>query len=674
MQLRNWIVSVAGLLVTAFPFNGQDNAKLVTLTKSQHQRLPLAQDVQRVAVGDPEIISAEPIGSRELLILGKGWGRTSLIVWYLSGEVEERVVLVKRDLSTLEAALHDVHPNIRVDVAPDRDAIVLLGTVPDAGFSQAAESVARNYLNAASTAGQRGARGQQPVPLIANAEPASPGSPVAAETVRLTATAPLTPVGSVINLLRLETLPELLEDRVQRAVQTVGGADIGVRRIQRTQFRDDAKDVFVMDGRIATQVALTRALTLAAQVLTGRTASEDDIRVVADESGALVPRNQNLQTSAGSGGGGGGGGAAGGLFGGGGGSSNQLGRLSNLVGRNIARAKVVEAADGRLLSFLEVRDLPQIRVSIKLYEVNRTKLRTYNPNTALLTSEFQQPSLNPALAAGAVQGGQAPRVGGGGRTTVQNVLAFLGGTLSNQMQFTSPHFAVDQVFTLLERAGIAKSLSSPSITVLSGEQATFQVGGEIPIPEAFAPIFGTGQTGAATGLAAGVFSFVSFRPFGIQLGVRPLIGDDDKITLDVTPQVITPSAELTSQIRESTGTNPLTTAFQNRSMRTSARLDDGQTLIVGGLLTRSTQERQAGPPGLKDAPGLGWLFKSFERADEGLELVLVVNPAIMRDPVPDVPLWQYAGQDELIEEVSKLVRKPGLHDNPNQPSALKENN
>lgn len=638
----------------------------VAIAKSQHHRMPVTGEIQRLAVGDPDIVSAEPITDRELLILGKGFGRTSVIVWFRDGRIGEYLFIVKRDLSVLENALRRVHPDIDVESAPDRDAVVLTGTVPDYQTSQAAEGIARNYLEAGIGARTRAAQ-QQPAPVVANPTAPSPEG-LASEIVRLATAAPSRPTSAVINLLRLEKLPETIESRLETAIRAAGAAKIKVRRVLRGTLRDDAKDVFVLEGTAPNQVALTRSVALAAQVLTGRTASEDDIRVIADESGALVPRNLNLRSASAAGGGGGGAGGGGGGFTPGSASGNvglQPGRLFNQIGRNLARAKAIEAADGRLISFVQVVDLPQVRVDIKLYEVNRTKLRNYNPNTVFLGSQFRTIGLNPAAAARTVQepqqrdqGPSMPRVGDGGRTTVQDVFAFLGGTLSNQMQFASPHFAVDQVMTLLERDGIAKSLSSPSLTVLSGEQALFQVGGEIPIPEAFAPFFGTVAAGGgdgAAGAAPGLYSFVVFRPFGIQLGVRPLIGEDDKLTIDVVPSILNPSAELTTQIRQSTGTNPLTTAFESRALRTSARLDDGQALIIGGLLTRQNQERNAGTPRLKDAPGLGWLFKSFERTDEGLELVLVVNPAILRDPVPGVPVWQFGGTEELIQQVTALI-------------------
>ena len=188
----------------------------------------------------------------------------------------------------------------------------------------------------------------------------------------------------------------------------------------------------------------------------------------------------------------------------------------------------------------------------------------------LATSSFRQPSLNPAQSATTVQGDQAARVGSAG-AAIQNVLSFLDGGLLNQLQYSGNGLAIDAAMSLLEREGIAQTLSSPSLTVLSGEIAQVQVGGEIPVPSAFAPAFGTTQTAGGAGqqtagVTPGVFSSVDFVPFGVQLQIRPLVGDDDTITLDVQPMIVTPDSVLTDAIRQSTGTAVATTAFQTRAL------------------------------------------------------------------------------------------------------------
>lgn len=635
------------------------------IIKSQHRRLTFPLEIKRIAVGDTEILSAELITSREVLALGRETGTTTLILWFENGSSREYLFSVRRDLSVLERALKLVSPSIEVESAPDRDAIVLTGRVPDVLVSQTAEAIARNYLDASN--GRRGAAeplvaappaasdagGAPAVTPGAGAQsapsaPQAPGAPSQPATVQLQGAVP--PSGTIINLIQLDTLPPSPEQKIQSAIEAIGGHNVSVRRILRGNVRDDSTDTLVLEGRVPNQIALVRVLTLAARLFAGQTITAQDIRVLADEGGALAEQMQSQATQSQLGGG-----ATSSLFGGARGT-----RLSNQVRTNLGRAKAIEAAGGRILSFIEVTDLPQIRVDIRLVEVNRSKLRTLDPNAALMLSSFRQPSLNPAQSATMVQSDQAARVGSAG-AAIQNVLSFLNGGLLNQFQYSGGHAAIDAALSLLERQGIAQSLSSPSLTVLSGESAQVQIGGEVPVPTAFAPAFGGGAAGGTGAAAAtpGVFSSVEFVPFGVQLQIRPLVGDDDTITLDVQPLVVTPDALLTNTIRQSTGASVPTTAFQTRALRTSARLQDGQALLIGGLMSNNTSTNTGSTPGLGAVPILGRLFQSFNRNDESTELIVVVNPVVLRTPIPDAGLWAFPSRDELIRPLTSGAAASG---------------
>jgi Flp pilus assembly secretin CpaC len=434
------------------------------------------------------------------------------------------------------------------------------------------------------------------------------------------------------------------------AIHGIGGDQVKIRRLIKGQVRDDIQDLFVFEGRVPNQVALTRILTVASRVLTGAAATAQEIRVVADEGGSLLTGAGGAGGATGGGGGGfGGGGGGGGLGGGLGG-----GGLGNQVSRNIARAKALTAAGGRILSFIQVADIPQVRISIRLFEVDRNRLKTYSPNIAAILGRPRIGALVPSSISSSLQQNAGANPVGPG-TDAQTVLGFLGGTLTSETQMTTSHFALDTLISYLEQLNIARSLSVPSMTVLSGEIAQFSVGGDVPVPQAFSPALGAGE---AAGTALGVFSSVTFLNFGVTLEVRPLIGDDDVVTVDVLPQITTPDTALTASIRTSTGTNPLTTAFQSRTLRTTARLQDGQALLVGGLLSRTTSDSQASTPGIRDVPGLGWLFKNLNRTDDATELLLVVDPAIVRDPLPSVALWQYPSSSELMENFGKILAQP----------------
>lgn len=602
---------------------------------AQHRRILIDDPVQRVAVGDTSIVSAQLINNKEILFLGQRPGRTSVIVWLQSGAIRHYQCNVQLDLSVLHAALHNVHPSIGVTSAPDRDALILTGKVPDVTYSQAAEGIAQKYVNA-----RRGERkaGQGPFVQSSGGQPANQsqpggssqssrssdssddegnGEPPSSESSAPVEVTEAIPVGgTIINLIQLDTLPATPEERMQEAIRNLGGEQVTVRRVKRGVVRDDKEDVFVLEGSVKNQVALLRVLEVSSRMLIGEGATQKNIRVVGDEAGALAGRFGQQQ-------GGqrgrlmiGGGAGVGQLFGGGGGGgAGRSGRITNRVESNLARAKVIEAAHGRIISFLHVRDLPQIRVNIKLYEVNRTKLRSYGSDFVGTFDNF----------------GSVPESG------ARNILGFLTGTLVADTFIRSGEFAIRSVFSYLESLDLARSLSSPSLTVLSGEIAAFLVGGEVPIEQAFSPFFGGGETPGA----AGVFQFVEFREFGISLRVRPLVGEDGDLTIDVVPQVVTPDLTLTEGIQEATGSDQPTTSFKNRSMQTSARMQDGQAILIGGLVSRDKSDQQDFIPGVRDIPGLGWLFRRFTQNDEEVELVIVIHPVIMREPIPEVGLWAF---------------------------------
>ena len=629
----------------AAPLQGGDAVRVLTV--GSHERVDLPRDVRRLAVGDENVLAVELLDTRELLVLGRRTGTTTVLVWFTDGERATLRFRVERDLSLLQGAIDDISAGVVVRMAPDRDALVVSGVVPDEAHRQAVLRAATNYLAASTVAD------------VAVAAPAAEGDATDAAAVVIPATAVRGggPAGQVIDLLRLAELPAALEERIHAAILAVAGPDVRVRRVQRHPLADDAADVLVLEGSVQDQIALVRAMQLAARMFVGDDSTADtglgSIQVLADEAGALVAgRGNQLGLGGGAGGGaGGGGGFGGGGFGGQGGGfagGGQVGIRRNEVQRNLGRATVLSMARGRVLSFVEVRDRPQVRVAVQLFELDRDRLFQFASEVQALGSDFRQPPLVPAEVGDRIQPNPA-NPGAFSDTDVQAGLASLAGGFRQQVQVAGSRFALDALLQALETRGIARRLSNPVLTVLNGETAQFQVGGEVPVPQAFTPA-------ARADAGLGTFASVDFRAFGIGLGIRPLVGRAGEVTLDLSSIVSQPDEALTTVVRDATGTDPQTTAFATRALQTNARLEDGQSLLVGGLVTRSLREDVSKTPLLGDLPLLGWLFRSTNDTYGESELFVLVTPSVVRPAVPGSELWLQPGLDEVLSACRTELR------------------
>jgi pilus assembly protein CpaC len=165
----------------------------------------------------------------------------------------------------------------------------------------------------------------------------------------------------------------------------------------------------------------------------------------------------------------------------------------------------------------------------------------------------------------------------------------------------------------LEAKGFAKTLSEPNLISLSGIEANFLAGGEVPIPV-------SGQDGEVT---------VSFKPVGVNLNFLPLVLDNDMINVSVSAEVsqVDPSISTVTDGIEVTG-------FQTRRATTTVELRDGQAFAIAGLLQESFEDSISQVPWLGDIPVLGALFRSVSYQRGETELVIFVSVHLV-SPVDD---------------------------------------
>ncbi len=169
------------------------------------------------------------------------------------------------------------------------------------------------------------------------------------------------------------------------------------------------------------------------------------------------------------------------------------------------------------------------------------------------------------------------------------------------------------VIDALANDNLAHILAEPNLTVMSGQPASFQVGGEIPIP--------IGQQG-------GTIS-ITYKPYGVMLTFLPTVLSDGRINVHVKPEV----SDLDPANGVQIGTGLVTfkvPAFRVRSADSTVELGSGQSFAIAGLLEQTTADNATALPGLGDLPILGALFRDnlFNRQEQ--ELVILVTPYIVR--------------------------------------------
>ncbi len=175
----------------------------------------------------------------------------------------------------------------------------------------------------------------------------------------------------------------------------------------------------------------------------------------------------------------------------------------------------------------------------------------------------------------------------------------------------------------LIQEGKARILSRPRITCQSGKEAELIVGGE-------KPIFTT-QVAQSTGAQA---TSVAYKEFGIKFKIKPTLTDEKRIKLSLNVEVSEVGAV------ESLGSATTTTAkaypLSKRSASTELYIDDGQNMVIGGLIKKKTEEDVVRTPFLSNIPVLGALFRQKTSKVGGgtgnrgdTELFIILTPKIV---------------------------------------------
>jgi len=168
---------------------------------------------------------------------------------------------------------------------------------------------------------------------------------------------------------------------------------------------------------------------------------------------------------------------------------------------------------------------------------------------------------------------------------------------------------IDLELSAAENEGKSETISSPRVITANQKQAVILQGTEIPYQE-------SASSGATT---------TQFKNAVLSLKVTPLITPDNRVVLDIDVSDDTVGAQVTS------ATGGSVPSIDTRQIQTQVLVNDGQTVVLGGILETTKSKSADKVPFLADIPVLGNLFKSTININNKTELLIFITPKILRE-------------------------------------------
>lgn len=180
----------------------------------------------------------------------------------------------------------------------------------------------------------------------------------------------------------------------------------------------------------------------------------------------------------------------------------------------------------------------------------------------------------------------------------------------NYGNLVAPLRKLDMELSALELASQGKVLSAPKILTVNNVKAVITQGTQIPYISAnqASPVGSQGQTATT-----------EFRSAVLELQVTPHITPDRKVRLEINAKQEKPSGQVVQS-------QPV---LDTRSIATELLVDDGNTVVIGGVIEDDESLSMTGTPGLSRIPLLGWLFKKNEVSRNKSEMLIFISPRII---------------------------------------------
>lgn len=192
----------------------------------------------------------------------------------------------------------------------------------------------------------------------------------------------------------------------------------------------------------------------------------------------------------------------------------------------------------------------------------------------------------------------------------------------------------------LEKFGTARSVSSPRINAMNNQKASLDFTEQLIY---FTLSVGTSQSASTTGTASVVTSTVTATKnqvdVGVKLEITPSINlETQEVTLNVNPKLSNDSGEkaVDPSVNPATGEslNNEIPIIRTRQLTTTAKIQSGSVLVIGGLMTETASNSDTGTPFLQRIPVLGNLFKYVSKSSSTVETVIFIKATIINNATP----------------------------------------
>ncbi|MFH1799586.1 MAG: pilus assembly protein N-terminal domain-containing protein [Candidatus Omnitrophota bacterium] len=312
-------------------------------------------------------------------------------------------------------------------------------------------------------------------------------------------------------------------------------------------------------------------------------------------------------------------------------------------------AQAVTSYDAKAVSFVTVKDPKQILLEVRFAEITRNGAEDYGLDLeAFLTTRNHVASFR-SLYGGNALNTDATNLVRPSPFAKQPFGSMVGPAFSDLDSTSSAdivatvfgkNFTYAPILEWLQSKNVLKLIARPNLLAKDGEEAKFLVGGEYPVPL---------QTATAIE--------IDYKSYGTQLNFTPEILDNNVIRLKVKTEV----SELDYANTVTLGGNTVPSIIE-RKHETVAELKDGETLMVGGMITQRISEVQRKLPILGDLPGLKFLFQRKEYSRGDVELVVIITPHIVSSF--ELQEKKKFFSPEMVKKLEEAVEvyQPGFHD------------